>query len=455
MLALGAAAGGAALLGGKVSAQEASRPILIRGSTVLTMEPGRDEPRIADILVQNGRIAEVAPTIGGPPNAEVIDGSGSVTMPGFVDAHTHGAISQMRGLFRGTATSKFFPLVNRLQAHYRPTDTYLGMHLGAVEAAASGITTVADFFDAVHDREHAEAGLRALRDAPIRARLYYGMKSKVTADPIDLTHLESLQGAWSRLPDEGRLSLGMAWRLPAKLDDEAAWGVKLQELAAARRLGLPVQVHVSGQPLPMFDALIRRGLLFPALSLIHASDARPDQLAALNEARASLVITPLTEHRVGYGTTRLDRYAPVRRLGLGIDGSALAGTADMFANLRFLALTETGGARDETAADPLRLLTLATRGGAEALGLAGEIGSLTVGRRADLQMIDLSALNFAGFDGGDPCSLLVHSGRPGNVSLVMVDGRIVKRDFELLGIDLAKLLADARASIRGVLERAK
>ena len=454
-LTLAAAAGASALLPRRAAAQAPAPAVLIRGSQLLTMAPGEDEPRVADLLVREGRIAEIAPAIAPPPGAAVIEGAGTVTMPGFVDAHTHGAIGQMRGLFRGTAASRFFPLSSRLLAHYRPEDTYLGMHLSAVESAASGVTTLADFFDTVRDRDHAEAGWRALRDAPLRARLLYGARSKAADEPIDLAHLESLQAGWPQLSEGGRLSLGMAWRLPAKLDDEAAWAVKVREVEVARRLGLPVQVHVSGQPLPMFDALIRRRLLFPALGVVHASDARPDQLAALDASGASLVLTPLSEQRVGFGITRLDRYRGIRRLGLGFDGSALAGSADMFTTMRFLALTETGGARDETAVDPRRLLQLATRGGAEALGLSDEIGSLTVGRRADLQMIDLAALNFAGFDGGDPSALLVHSGRPGNVSLVMVGGRIVKRDFELVGIDLAKLMADARASIRGVLERAR
>ncbi|TDR94562.1 amidohydrolase family protein [Enterovirga rhinocerotis] len=455
LLGLAAAGGLAGLLPKAARAQASAAPVLVRGSTVLTMVPGDDEPRRADLLVRDGRIAQIAPTIAAPAGADVIDGTGCVTMPGFVDAHTHGAITQMRGLFGATQETRFFQRVSRLQAQYRPEDTYLGMHLGAVESVASGITTVADFFDGVRDRDHALAGLRALRDAPVRGRLYYGQKSKTTADPIDLAHLEALQAELPSMSDGGRLSLGIAWRLPPNLDDEAAWTVKMREVEAGRRLGLPVQVHVSGQGPAMFDALIRRRLLFPALAVIHGSDARPDQLAALNESGASLVLTPLSEQRVGFGLTRYDRYRGVRRLGLGIDGIALAGTADMFTTLRVLSLVETGGARDETAVEPRRLLALATRGGAEALGLGDEIGSLTIGRRADLQMIDLSALNLVGDDGGDPSALLVHSARPGNVALVMVGGRIVKRDFELLGIDLGKLVQDARASIRGVLDRAK
>ncbi|MDF9861254.1 cytosine/adenosine deaminase-related metal-dependent hydrolase [Methylorubrum pseudosasae] len=147
------------------------------------------------------------------------------------------------------------------------------------------------------------------------------MKSKTTADPIDLAHVEEWQRGWAQRSAGGRLSLGLAWRLPQDLDDAQAWTIKQREWDAARRLGLPMQVHVSGtvpgRAAAMFDALIGRRMLHPSLQVIHATDARDDQLAALEEAGSGLVVTPLTEHRVGYGLTRIDRFAGTRRLGFG------------------------------------------------------------------------------------------------------------------------------------------
>ncbi|WP_238192432.1 amidohydrolase family protein [Methylobacterium frigidaeris] len=455
----GTVLGGAALSGMAHGAAAATGvATLVRGGYVMTMDPGRGDLAGTDVLVRDGRIAEISAGLAAPAGAEVVEAAGMVVLPGFVDAHTHGSISQMRGLYGNTAEAAFFPTTNRLSAHYAPEDTYTGMLLSGVESAASGITTSADFFDLVRNRDHAEAGLNALRDAPIRARLLYGMRSKTAADMIDLDHVEEWQRGWTGHAADGRLSLGLAWRLPQALDDAAAWAIKMREWEAARRLRLPLQVHVSGtvpgRAEAMFDALIARRLLHPDLQVIHATDARPNQLAALEEAGAGLVMTPLSEHRVGYGLTRLDRFAGVSRLGFGIDGSGLAGFTDMFALMRLAALTMAGATRDEKAVRPRQLLELATIGGARALGLDAELGSLVPGRWADLQVVRLDALNLAGFDGGDPCSLLVYSARPEDVALVMVGGRVVKRDGHLVGVDMTALLDRARRSIRSVRARA-
>ncbi|CAO4137257.1 amidohydrolase family protein [Methylorubrum extorquens] len=126
----------------------------------------------------------------------------------------------------------------------------------------------------------------------------------------------------------------------------------------------------------------------------------------------------------------------------------------VFALMRLAALTMAGAARDERAAQPRRLLELATLGGARALGLDAEVGALAPGRKADLLAVRFDALNLAGFDGGDPSSLLVYLGRPENVALVMLGGRVVKRDGHLVGVDVPALLARARRSIRAVRARA-
>lgn len=178
------------------------------------------------------------------------------------------------------------------------------------------------------------------------------------------------------------MRLGLAWRLPRNREDADNWALSQREYDTARRPRIPIQVHVSGEAQPMLDALIERGYLYPGLTLVHATDATPEQLQALEQAGGSLALTPVSEHRVGYGLTRLDHFSAVTRQGLGIDGNALAGSADMFASLRLVALTWSGGLR-----------------GAEALGLSDEIGSITPGKPADLQIIALNDVNLAGFGG--------------------------------------------------------
>ncbi|WP_235939030.1 amidohydrolase family protein [Schauerella aestuarii] len=437
------------------AAADTPRNVLIKNGYVLTMDGALGDLPRADVRIRAGRISDVGPGLTADPSSEIIDAAGQVVMPGFVDTHSHLWITALRGQYRNTPDTAFFTTTNRLAPHFTPDDTYVGILLGTVEGAYGGITTMTDFFDNVQTRDHMTAALAALRDAPLRARLLYGAQSKTTARQTDLPHVQALAQDWGRHSADGRISLGLAWRLPPKLDDATVWPAKLEELDTARRLKLPVAVHVSGNAEAMFDALISRRLLGPDMQVVHATDARSDQIAALNQAGASLALTPLTEQRVGYGLTVLSTYADVQRLGLGIDGNALAGSADMFGTMRLAALTQAGEARRETLVSPRDLLALATIRGAAALGMHDQVGSLTPGKRADVQIIDMNALNIGPYAGGDPSAWLVYSATPANVRTVIADGRVVKRDGAMVGIDVPALMQRARASVAGILERAE
>lgn len=430
-------------------AKELPTEILIQGGRIMTMDPTLGDIDEGDVLVRDGRIVAVGRNLQAG-DARRVDARGQIVLPGFVDAHNHLYVTTMRGQFRNQQ-GQFFPVSSRLAAHMSADDTFTAMHLGALELLAGGITTTGDFFDNVLSPAHGAAGLRALQDAGIRATLFYGGPDKTTRHPIDLQQLEALA---RQHQGEGRVRMGLAWRLPRNRDDAGNWAMRQREYDTARRLQIPIQVHVSGEAKPMFDTLIQRGYLYPGLTLVHATDATPEQLQALEQAGGSLALTPVSEQRVGYGLTRLDHFSAVTRQGLGIDGNALAGSADMFASLRLAALTWSGGLRKEAAPDPRALLRLATYGGAQTLGRADEIGSITPGKRADLQIIALDDVNLAGFAGGDPAALLVYSARPENIRTVMVDGNLVKQDGRLLVADLPGLLRHAAVSAEQMHERA-
>jgi cytosine/adenosine deaminase-related metal-dependent hydrolase len=122
--------------------------------------------------------------------------------------------------------------------------------------------------------------------------------------------------------------------------------------------------------------------------------------------------------------------------------------------MRLLALNEAGASGEEGAVSPRRILELATREAAHAIGMDDEIGSLTPGKRADIIAIDLQALGMAPLPDGDPAALVVYSAQPAHVDFVFVDGEIRKRDGQLLGVDVPRLLGDVERSIRSVADRA-
>ncbi|WP_380178554.1 amidohydrolase family protein [Kalamiella sp. sgz302252] len=429
------------------SVQAAERPaaLLIKNGYLISMQPGVDDAANSDVLIRNNTIIKTGKNLS-EADAEVIDASGKYILPGFVDAHSHLWITTLRGQFRNK-DGEFSPVSTKLGAKMQPQDIYTSIYSGAIELLAAGITASGDFFDNVRGPAWGDAGYKALSDSGIRAIMFYGGPDKTTKTPVDLQHMGSLLKSSSP-----RVSLGLAWRLPRDMQDQQNWAMRDREFRFAQENHLPVQVHVSGKPDAMFNALIERHYLTPFVTVIHATDAKPAQLAALEKAGGGLALTPISEQRVGYGLTRIDHFNNVKRLGLGLDGNALAGSADMFATMRLAALTQSGATKDESQPDPHRLLEMATLGGAQAIGLDKITGSIAPGKRADIQIIDPQALNMSGFGGGDPAALIVYSAGPQNVDTVIVDGQILKRNGKMLHIDSGKVVSEANASARRLLE---
>ncbi|WP_312239894.1 amidohydrolase family protein [Pantoea sp.] len=305
--------------------------LLIRNGYVMTMAPGGQDLPQGDVLIRDNNIVAVGKNLEAN-GAQIIDAQDKFVLPGFVDAHSHLWVTTMRGQFRN-GDGKFFPVSNRLAKVMQPDDIYIAMYSGALELLSAGITSSGDFFDNIQGPAWGDAGYKALNDSGIRAIVYYGGPDKTTQKSIDIDHLAVL----ARQP-HGRVTPGLGWRLPRDLKNEENWAMRDREYRMAQQNALPVQVHVSGDASAMFDALIARHYLAPFVTVVHATDASEAQLAALQKAGAALAVTPLSEQHVGYGLTRLDHFHPITRQGLGIDGNSLAGSGDMFANMRLAAL---------------------------------------------------------------------------------------------------------------------
>ena len=422
------------------------RDLLIQNAHVVSLDPQQGDRRDADVLVREGRIVAVGRKLEAA-GAERIDARGMILLPGLVDTHNHLWLSAARGQFRNTADTDYFALKKRLGRHYTPEDVRIGTYFGAVETLASGVTTTVDFFHNLRSPAHLEAAEQALLQSGIRARLLAGAHDDL--GPAESVDLDLLAAAAARARP-GRVTLGLGWRGVGKgKADVAATGRR--EIAAARKLGLPVSVHSGGK---RNGALAASGLLGEDVQIVHATGATPAELAAFRQAGSALSLTPVTEQRVGYGLTVLSDYAAVGRIGLGIDGTALAGSADLFANMRLLALTESGARKKETAVAPRRILELATIEAARSIGMDDQIGSITPGKRADLILLDPGALNMALAGDADPYALIVYSATPANVDTVIVDGVVLKRGGRLLGVDVPRVMKEARASIDAILERA-
>jgi cytosine/adenosine deaminase-related metal-dependent hydrolase len=432
------------------------RELVIRGGHVITMDPAAGDIPGGDVLVSAGRIAAVGPGLAAPPGTRELDASGLIVLPGLVDTHWHMWNTLLRSL--SEQGQGYFRASIGLGRAFTPDDSYAGTLLACAEAIHSGITTVHDWCHNVRGPAHAEAGLRALARAGLRARFSYGYAAgHANGEPMDLDGLRGLHQDWAAYSAGGLLSLGMACRGLGGSNPRTrvAPEVYRPEIAAARELGLPVTVHACG-PRPaagQIEALAADRLLGPDLQVVHANSATAGEIAQLADSGTAVSLSPYSELLIGYGLPKTaELLAAGVRVGLSVDTTVLTGNADMFAIMKVTQGLANAVAEDEFALTARRTLALATLEGARSLGLGDVTGSLTPGKRADIICVSPAAPNIGILT--DPVHLLVTAAQPANVDTVLVGGAILKRGGVLTNLDAAQVSTDAAAALRRVRDRA-
>ncbi|MEV4072513.1 amidohydrolase family protein [Nonomuraea fuscirosea] len=406
---------------------------VVRGGMVISVDPEVGDLPRGDVLIEDGRIAAVGASVDAA-DAEVVDATGKIVMPGFVDTHRHTWQTAFRGVGADWTFDQYHVAVHgTLRPHYRPEDVYLGNLLGRIEALSSGVTTLLDWFHCSDRPENADAAIQALREAPGRSVFCYGAIGPDIAPEIKRVR--------AQLPDDG-MALGLRGPQLSTIDETAA------DVALARELGLRVSVHVhggTGRPSgrrPVAD-MCERGLLDDRTTFVHGNGLSDEQVAMLADAGCSVSISPDVELKMGIGWPETGRMlAAGIRPSFSIDDCPSAG-GDMFATMRTafavqrgLDIGHTPVHGGLTARD---VVSFATVDGARACGLDARTGSITVGKDADLILLD--AEDPSVFPVGNPLGTVVAAGHPGLVDSVFVAGEAVKRDGRLLGVDLPALRA--------------
>ncbi|HTP96905.1 MAG TPA: amidohydrolase family protein [Burkholderiales bacterium] len=430
--------------------------LVIRGAYVMTMDPGLGDIADGDVLVRGGEIAEVGRDIKAR-GVETLAGAGMIVLPGFVETHWHMWNTLLRSLSGDKKERGYFPTVAALGKVFTPDDMYQGTRLAAAEAINGGITFVHDWCHNVRAPEYAEADLRALKECGLRGRFSYGSpQGHPAAQPIDLADFERLSRDWARYAHDGLLSLGLAWRAAftdatTMLPTDAA----RKEFETARRLRLPISVHVSNSRSRsgQIAVLARENFLASDVQLIHAIWFTPEELKSVSAAGSPISLSPFTELRIGFGFPKTgDLITAGVPIGLSVDTTALSGNADMFAIMKAVQNVENALTENEFKLPARRVLEFATIEGARSMAVDAAVGSLKPGKRADLIMVDTRAVNLGVFS--DPAHLLVEAAQPANVDTVVIDGRILKRNGKLTAIDVQKLVSEANAAFAAVKTRA-
>jgi 5-methylthioadenosine/S-adenosylhomocysteine deaminase len=430
--------------------------LVIRGGHVITMDPHAGDIPGGDVLVSGGQIAATGPGLAVPAGTAELDAAGMIVAPGLVDTHWHMWNTLLRSMSeRGGG---YFPVSVGLGTVFGPADIYAGTLLACAEAIDSGITTVHDWCHNVRSPGHATAGLAALAQAGLRARYSYGYAAgHANEQPMDVAGLRRLAGEWDSHSCGGRIRLGMAWRGTGGSNPAMRVPPEIyrQELKAARELGIPVTVHASGPPSAQdqIATLARQHLLGPDVQVVHANCATAEEIGQLAAAGSCVSVSPFSEILIGYGMPRTaDFLAAGIPVGLSVDTTALTGNADMFAVMKVTQGIANALAHDEFAMTARRTLALATCDGARSLGLGGQAGSLTPGKRADIIIVSPASPNLGVVT--DPVAMLVTAAQPANVDTVIVDGEILKRGGKLTRLDPAAVAQGASGALAGILARA-
>ena len=448
----------AALLSGRAAAQPASaglparREFVIRGANVLTMDDRLGDFATGDVHVRDGAIVAVGATVAAP-GAEVIDGKAMICLPGFVDTHWHHWTTILRPVMRADDPKKtYFPVTFALGLHYTAEDSYRAVRLGLAEAVSAGVTTTQNWAHNVRGPAHADAEVRAMRDAGLRGRFAYGPGLGMPNDqPMDFNDIARVK---RDLANDPMITLGICSR---NVDGntggsrgaiDAAMATK--EWAAARELGLPITLHTSG--IGGIKILNDAGLLGPDLQLVHPLNTGPDDWAALAKHGVRYSVSPIGEAARPGEMQFPEMLQAGVKVSISIDNTT-ADRCDCFACMRMMQHINrhrTGGKVKITTKDLVRMATL---GGAEDLGLDKVTGSLTPGKRADLVLVRTDGTHMRGL--GDAYDALVQQAHTGDVDTTIVDGRVLFRDRKFTALDYAKLEADGLQSVATLTAKAK
>lgn len=415
--------------------------IVIRDGYVISMDKLIGDLPQADVHINNGKIINIAKNIKAEGATE-INGKGMIVMPGIVETHWHVWTSVLRALAGSKPGIGYFDIIPSFGKHFTPEDTYLSTRLALSEAVYSGITFVHDWCHNVRSQQHAEASLRAIKDAGVGARFSVGLPAGADDNTsIDLEVLTYLKKNWAGYSADNLVSLGLAWGGPGN-----ASPIRIKELETARKLAVPISVH-AGRKADGEDSISKlAGFLGADMQVVHGIKTTAEELKLMADAGTSLSISPYSELRIGYGFPPVPEILTAGiNVGLSVDTFPLSGNADLFAVMKIFLNLANGMSKNEFIVTGKRILEIATIEGARSMGIDHLTGSLTPGKRADIIMVDTKAPNMWPLT--DPVQLIVTAAQPANVDTVIINGKVVKRSGKLPGTDREEILLKSSHSL--------
>ncbi|MGA2404007.1 MAG: amidohydrolase [Syntrophobacteraceae bacterium] len=425
--------------------------LLFNADWLVACDSAMNRFRSGAVAIDGDRVAAAGP-FGDLRNRfrgrEEVDLSGYLLMPGLINTHTHAAMSLFRGAGDDLPLSRWleqiiFPLE---KAFVNPDSVYLGTLLSTVEMLKSGTTSFCDgyFFE--------ESAARAALHSGIRAVMGQGILDFPTPDLPDPINFQSRAEAFlSNFPGQtGRVRPSLFCHAPYTCGPERLKRVK--ELCRSHKILF--QTHLSetegevGEIIRRYGRrpgmhLDRLGVLDELTLCAHGIWLSKDEILTIAKSGASVSHCPEGAMKLGSGVAPIpDMISSGVKVGLGTDGCASNNDLDLFSEMGFAAKVHKVFRKDPLACPAEQALRMATLGGASALGLAHEIGSIEPGKKADLIALSLDQPHLTPMY--DPVSHIVYAARGSDVRFVWVDGRQIVKDGRLLTVNETEVISEAK-----------
>lgn len=427
--------------------------ILIKNALILS--PNTNFENKQSILIKDNLIAEISQEIDESDVSKTIDATGKIVLPGLINTHTHLSMTLFRGLADDLSLDSWlndhiWPMEANLNGDY----CYIGALLGAVELIKSGTTTFSDMYFYMEDVA------RAVDEAGIRAVLSYGMidfgdeEKRKNEINENLTLFKACDGM-----ADGRIKVFFGPHSPYTASEELL--IKVRELADEYNMGIHIHVSetqkeiedVSAEKgLRPFEYLDKIGFLGPDVVAAHSVWLSDNEIEIIKKNNVKISHNPCSNMKLASGI------APVSKLiendicvSIGTDGASSNNNLDLIEELKTASLLQKVSTLDPKVLTSDEAVAMGTIKGAETLGLESEIGSIEVGKKADIILIDTNSANMVP-DSSSLSSNIIYSANGSNVDTTICDGKILMENKKLVVLDEEEIYKKARQAIKELKE---
>lgn len=430
--------------------------LIIRDCTIL---PLANMEIINDglIAIKDGKISYVGKVVNAPEmTAEnVLESQGKLAMPGLINCHTHLAMTLFRGLAEDITLERWLnEAIWPLEAKLKPQDVYIGALLGCLEMIKNGITCFADmyFFEPEVAEAVKKAGLRAVLASAIIEAGDFEKGRKMLKEAVGFA--KRYQGY-----ADGRITALLGPHTAFTCSEELL--ARVREEASKTDLGIHIHIAESKEmamnirkerQLSEVEFLEKISFLEDDVLAAHCIHLDEKDIAILVKKGVKVAHNPVANMKLAQGIAKIKELIDAGiTVGLGTDGAASNNSLDMFESMKIAAILQKTNYKDPTVLPARKILEMATIKGAEALGLEDQIGSLEVGKKADIILVDLSKPNLTPLH--ELYANLVYSAHGYDVDSTIVDGKILMENREVKTFNEEEVMEHAQNTAFNLLKR--